>query len=344
MPNPAVALITKTLGPLFLPRLKQQVTGLANDFWKDGPENLLTISIKRRRKQKKYADVKKEEFVISDDTEEEDDDVSERSSSSSAGRPGGRRGRRWHAQPGEISEKMWGSGFVTPGDKTINGMMIKPLGLTKEMSVLDLSAGLGGRLRTTVEETGAYMTGLEPDAGIARRGMELSVRAGKSKHAPIRHYDPSNLKLDRLYDCVLARETFYRVPDRQAFMASISKHSKPHAQIAYTDYIVDPEYQETPAILKWKQYEKLANPEGIVAMSQSWAKVGFNIRVHEDLTDIYSAEVKVGINKLMEFIAKGTQPDRETLEAILRRVEIWKYRLKAMENGMKFYRFYGTKS
>ena len=57
-------------------------------------------------------------------------------------------------------------------------------------------------MRATAEETGAYVTGLEPDAAIAQRGMELSKKAGKAKHAAIAHYDPAHLVLDRAYDFV----------------------------------------------------------------------------------------------------------------------------------------------
>ncbi len=76
---------------------------------------------------------------------------------------------------------MWGEGFVTPGGEAVSDMLIKPLGLNKQMSVLDLSAGLGGRMRKATEETGASFTGLEPDPGIAKRGMEMSVKAGKGQ-------------------------------------------------------------------------------------------------------------------------------------------------------------------
>ena len=99
----------------------------------------------------------------------------------------------WHAAPGEISEKMWGAGFVTPGGQIIDGHANAPLGLMKEMSVLDLSAGLGGRMRDMVDAIGLHVTGLEPDAAIAERGMQMSLKAGEVKHALIAHYDPAHL-------------------------------------------------------------------------------------------------------------------------------------------------------
>ncbi len=328
MANPILSLVDKHLGPHFVPRLKQHIVGLAEDFWKDGELNLLGLDVMHRGEKPEPV----AQFV------EPMPQPQPRYV------PASKSGRLWSAAPGEISEKMWGEGFVTPGDVEVNKMLIAPLGLNKQMSVLDLSAGLGGRMRLTAEETGAYITGFEPDPSIAERGMQLSVKAGKSKHASITHYDPSKLVLDRSYDCVLARETFYRVPSRGLFYTAIAKHTKPRAQLAFTDYVVDPEYRDHPAMLAWKENEKLANPIGLDENVEAWAKVRFSIRVHEDLSDYYKAEVIRGMGRLMKFLASDVKPDAETGQSVLRRIDTWKYRLAAMDAGMKFYRFYGTKS
>jgi cyclopropane fatty-acyl-phospholipid synthase-like methyltransferase len=335
MPNPLISFVDKHLWPHFIPRLKQQIRGLAEDFWKDGPENLLGLDFMAES-------VDDEPLSRGSSTIEDSSETSAYDPPTRHG-PHERKPKLWSAAPGEISEKMWGTGFVTPGGNVIDSLLIKPLGLTKEMSVLDLSAGLGGRMRRTAEETGAYITGLEPDLAIAERGMQLSVKAGKSKRAPITHYDPAHLELKRPYDCVIARETFYRVADRAALFAVIGKHTKTNAQSAFTDYIVDPEHREHPNIQAWLKDENITYPLGLVEAAEAWAKVGFSLRVHEDLTDFYKAEVMVGMKRLMSFLASGVHPDAATADSVLRRIEKWKHRMKAMEAGMKFYRFYGTK-
>jgi cyclopropane fatty-acyl-phospholipid synthase-like methyltransferase len=337
MSHPLSALIDKHLGAGFLPRLKQQVLGLAEDFWKDGPENLLNLDLNAAKLRGMAA--RKAPVTARHPARKNPEDAPVASQPAIPARDP----NLWHAEPGEISEKMWGDGFVTPGGSVISGMLIKPLGLTKEMSVLDLSAGLGGRIRRTAEETGAYVTGLEPDASVAERGMQLSVKAGKSKHAPITHYVADKLALNRSYDCIIARETFYRMANRSAFFAKIGQHTKPRGQIAFTDYIVNPEHRDHPAILAWKNFEKNADPPGLVELAEAWAKAGFNLRVNEDLTEFYKTEVRVGLKRLMQFLVSGIQPDEETSYAVLRRIETWKYRMAAMDAGMKFHRFYGTK-
>ena len=346
MPHPILIRIQQKarayFGPHFLLLLKQQLVGLCEDYWADGSENLLGLDYGHFSFTQFKADLLK----IIQPKQQPPATVPPMAGQKKQAAPSAKTTQQkteWHAAPGEISEKMWGAGLVTPADDTLTGKLITPLGLTNAMSVLDLSAGLGGRMRKTAQETGAYFTGLEPDPSIAERGMQLSVKAGKSKHAFITHYDPSNLVLNRSYDCVIARETLYRVPDRAAFVAVIAKNTKPHAQIAFTDYILDPEHREKPAILAWKKNEKLANPAGFVEMAELWAKGGFGLRVHEDLSDFYKKEVMAGMKRLMEFLASGVVPDKETGVAILRRIDTWKYRMAAMDSGLKFYRFYGTK-
>jgi SAM-dependent methyltransferase len=217
------------------------------------------------------------------------------------------------------------------------------MGLTKEKSLLDLSAGLGGRMRKIVNAFGLYVNGREPDPEIAARGMALSVAAGRGKRAEIAPYDPMNLIEERSYDCVIGRETIYRVADKEKFIKSIVACCKPEAQISFTDYIVNPEVHTAPAILAWRAYEKGANPAGLVEMAEIWAKAGISLRVHDDQTDYYKQEVKKGLLRFAGFMASGIKPDAPTKKAIEKRITTWAHRMAAIEQGMKFYRFYGLR-
>lgn len=249
----------------------------------------------------------------------------------------------WHAQPGEVSEKMWGSGYVSPADEYLTDLMIRPMGLTKDMSMLDLSAGLGGRMRKTTKEFGLYINGREPDPELALRGMAISTAEGRGKRDEITAYDPMNLIEHRQYDCVIARETIYRVADKEKFIRAIIACCKSKAQISFTDYIVNPEARGQPAILAWQAFEKGASPVGLVEMAELWAKAGISLRVHDDQTEYYKKEVKQGLKRFAEFMASGVKPDAPTKKAIEKRITTWAHRTAAMEQGMRIYRFYGLK-
>lgn len=249
----------------------------------------------------------------------------------------------WHAVPGEISEKMWGDGFVTPGDDFITDLLIKPLNLTKDMSVLDLAAGLGARMRKATEEFGVYITGREPDPELAARGMSLSVKKGRGKQDAITAYDPMNLVETKKYDCVIARETIYRVSDKKKFIEAIVGCCKHEAQVSFTDYILNPEVKDQPAIIAWRAFEDGAAPLSLVDMAGLWAKAGLSLRVHDDQTDFYKGEIKKGLLRFARFIESGQKPDAETKRAIERRIALWAHRMAALEQGLRFYRFYGLR-
>jgi cyclopropane fatty-acyl-phospholipid synthase-like methyltransferase len=305
----------------------REVLGVAQDYWKDGNWGNPPQPVKHHAKKdapKWPAHRPEEEEVVPFEVAKTKEGL-------------------WHAQPGEISERMWGKGHVTPADDYISELLIMPLGLTKEMSLLDLSAGLGQRMRRVTDDFGVYINGREPDPEIAARGMAMSVAAGLSKRAAIEAYDPMNLIETRNYDCVVARETIYRVANKEKFIRSIVGLCKERAQVSFTDYIVNPEVRGQPAIRAWCQHEAGANPAGLVELAGIWAKAGISLRVHDDQTEAYKKAVKLGMLRFAKFMAEGIKPDPETKKTIARRLVTWSHRMAAIEQGMKFYRFYGVR-
>ncbi len=292
----------------------REAIGLAQDFWKDGDGTFTQEPRPKRAKTRAAA--------------------SEKGAQESA--------QLWHAAPGEISERMWGEGAVTPGDARIDALLIKPLNLVKGTSVLDLSAGLGARMKGIASQYGASVTGLEPDPDVAARGQDL-LRKKKIKGVSLNAYDPSSFSEKNQYECIIFRETVYRVADREKFVAAIAACSKPGVRISFTDYIVNPESKERPEILAWRAYEESADPIGLVQMAEIWAKAGIVLKSHEDETEQYIKEVKAGFQHFMEYITSGHVPDEETKKAIEKRIRLWSHRLAALDQGMRYYRFFGQK-
>jgi hypothetical protein len=118
---------------------------------------------------------------------------------------------------------------------------------------------------------------------------------------------------------------------------------KPRAQVSFTDYIINPEMRDRPALAAWRSCEKGADPVGLVEMAELWAKVGISLRVHDDQTVYYKEEVKNGLGRLATFMASGATPDKETKIALQKRITTWAMRMAALNAGMKFYRFYGLR-
>jgi hypothetical protein len=104
-----------------------------------------------------------------------------------------------------VAQWLWGPGFIMPGDEHYVLELVKPFGLTPAMSMLDLSAGLGGPARAIAEAYGTYVTGLERSPERAKRGMEMSVTANLGKKATITQFNPESMELrPNSFDCILA--------------------------------------------------------------------------------------------------------------------------------------------
>lgn len=307
-------------------RFYQRFSEFAEDFWKDGDQNPLSIDAFRpffKRRGPKAA-----ETIM----------LAETMTTVEASAPI----IRWHAAPGEIAEKMWGKGQTLPCDATLAEDMLKPLALTKSSAVVDIAAGLGFRMIKITKEYGCDLTGLDSDATLALRGTELVHAYSDKKFTGIAAYNPQQIGLLKEYNVLLARELFYRVPDKVAFLRKLGTYAEPIAQLSFTDYVIDPEHRDAPAIKAWMQAEKDAEPLGLVEMAETWNKAGFNLRLYDDKTDMYRAEILAGIKRLSVFLTT-VRPDPATKQIILKNIELWAQRLAAFDAGMKFYRVYGIK-
>lgn len=312
-----------------LASLLSSLRGLAKDFWHDGHENPFDVLTGNSSS----ASPLKQPFSAQDVLDHQSGDPASAVSAV----------KKWRSLPGEISEIMWGAGNVMPDGVELYDKLVTPFCLNKDMSVLDISAGLGGHMRRASEQFGAYFTGLEPDAAIAERGMLLSQKARQEKRAPIKTYDPLRFKPERHYDCIVAREVFYRVEDKPRFFKALASGTKASAQISFTDYILEPEHAQTPSIVAWKAVEAKASPFSLANMNKCWSQLGFRMHISENLTDYYLAEVVEGLKRLEAYLVKHPNPDAESLESVKRHVVKWRHRIAAMRDGLMFCRFYGSK-
>jgi cyclopropane fatty-acyl-phospholipid synthase-like methyltransferase len=331
MSNVTQTITAKLTGAHILACTKQFIFGLAADFWKDAPYDPAMFrrlsplqAVKNLRGKKK-------------------DPASPLSIAPTAAMaapippvP------QWHAPAGEIAEKMWGEGHVLPAGNQIMDMLIASLTLKPEQNLLDLSAGLGGALRKLAGKA-SLINGMETDIALAQRGTEISARGSQAQNIPIIVYSPVTFAMPATFDRVVARELFYRVTDKASFFTAIGGCLRGKGEIAFTDYIVDAENKDKPAILGWQAFEKGAAPIGLIDMAQAWAKAGFEMRASDDQTDLYKHEVLAGLKRLSLALGQSKKPDAETRQSVLHNVELWMHRMAAFDQGMKFYRFHAVR-
>lgn len=249
----------------------------------------------------------------------------------------------WNATRIEVAETMWGESFLTPGGASYAPLLVKPLALSKEMSLLDLTAGLGGLARAVVAETGCWVTGLDVAEPVAKLGMERSQKAGLEKQAVIKSYDPAKLKLGRRFDAVFAKESLFTVADKDALFDTIEEHLKPKGQILYTDYVIEDEASRA-GLKTWMQ----AEPQEVHLWSVAQHIEGFkqrnlDVRVTEDITPRYIAFIVDGVGRLRDRMSGHGLP-AETKAAIMAEVQLWARRMDALQHkGLRVYRFLSLK-
>lgn len=249
----------------------------------------------------------------------------------------------WQAARPKIAGKLWGEGHHLPCANRLIPLLIRPFGLNAEMSVLDLSAGLGGAARRIFMDSKAYVTGLESAPDLAEAGMEISRLNGMALSAPIEFYDPETYTPSRKYDCVIARDLFFRVRGKDRFMQAIADTLKPRGHMSWTDYVVDPAAAHQSGIRVWAASELDGDtPPSLPNVMQTMTRLGFDVRIHEDVTQGYRHHIQTALQRFARFIAPYDFSEA-TRTAIIQETELWARRGLALEQGMKVCRFYALK-
>lgn len=248
----------------------------------------------------------------------------------------------WSASRIEVAEKLWGTGFTTPGGDEHVPYLVLPLGLNPAMSVLDLGAGLGGTSRTMAGKFGCWVTGLEGTPLLAREGMERSIKAGLQKHAPIEAFDPEAFTYSRRVDAIVYKEGLYTVSGKDQMFDGIELYLKPRGQVLMTDYIALDKSSKA-ALTDWCSKEPV-EPHlwTLPEMSNAFAQRNLDLRITEDITDTHRTLILTAMQKLRDHLEQHAM-DAETKANVMDEVQLWARRLVALGSGLKVYRFYALK-
>jgi SAM-dependent methyltransferase len=249
----------------------------------------------------------------------------------------------WTANRMEVAEKIWGTGYTQPGGDDVIITLTKPLGLNPAMTFLDLGCGLGGGLRAVVGEYGCWGTGLEASPLLAAQGKERSLKAGMAKQAVVDAFDPEDMKHTKRVDAVFSKEQFFTIKDKTTLFDRVEAALKPRGHFLITDYVVEPEARNSAMIKGWADREPLEphlwTLEGALG---AFAQCNFDLRVHEDITEVHRNQIVAAIKALTEYLEK-VHLDKDTKVNVIDEVESWALRVAALQSGLKCYRFYALK-
>ena len=228
--------------------------------------------------------------------------------------------------------------------------MSKLLGMTSEMSVSVIGAGLGGPSRVLAEQFGAWITGYEESEHLAKKGMELSVKAGLEGKAPINHYTPSEKDpFERAFDRAYSKEALYTVEDKPRLLKNLFEHLKDSGLFLINDYTLgSTESLANHDVQKWFRQEPLhPYPVPSETMEKMLTDCGYTLRVNEDITDSYVdmiAKSWVGVAEVIESLNKQEEDQTDTIQRLIKEAEFWNLRSKLLKEGhLRVWRFLAYK-
>ena len=232
-----------------------------------------------------------------------------------------------------FNEEVWGEDFLLPGGKDYFLEFVAPLELGPSSNILDLTAGIGGGPRALHAEFKAWVEGYERDPVLAAEGAARSERAELGTTASVKQHDPLGGTVPKGdYDCVIARDLFYLVPDKRKLLANIHRILRAPGQLSFTDYVVGDRNQKLD-FEEWKMGEPGAPaPVMLDDWQELLQEIGFKLRAAEDISDRYAELILDGWREAYAKFASGRIP-REGLPWLHDEAHFWAARSKAIQSG-----------
>ncbi len=248
------------------------------------------------------------------------------------------------------AQMVWGKGFAGPGDEAYLMSLVNVAGLKSDMSILDLSGGLGGAARALSERFGGlWIDSFEMSPELVKVGMEQTKMAGMTKKVPLESFDPAKPHWKKKFDFAFAREAFYQIEKKEVLLLAIAKSLKPTGQCLLTDLVVREEGLSSPALDAWKASEpNPVYPWSVAQYRTFFEKLSLPMSLSpQDLTEGYCKLIVSGWWKAQNAIIQAKKSgdyDEEVLATLGDEAERWAARTAALQSGdLCVYRFYSDK-
>jgi SAM-dependent methyltransferase len=254
------------------------------------------------------------------------------------------RSKIWSRWRVEAAEQIWGHDFLGPGGAEFIVYLAKPMALTPSVSLLDLSAKLGGGARAIANAFGCWVTGLEPDSDLAEEGGLRSKKEDMDKKAPIRDYLPDQVELKpKSFECVFADDLFYQLADKERLLSAVHKGLKAKGQLLFTDLLVDGD-GTSEALQKWvSRTEPRPHLWSVARMQATLETIGFDVRIAEDYTATYRGQILRAFARLVDNLQNRSIP-KHLRPRVFEEAELWALRMEAIDKGgLRAYRFHAFK-
>lgn len=243
-----------------------------------------------------------------------------------------------------VGQLVWGRGYLKPGGTDYLLELAKPMGLDPTKSMMEFGAGLGGGARAIRRTFGAWITGYELDADLARAAKELSILAKLERAVDIVRYHPEGFApRPDSYDSILSMETLYRIERKEDLLIKLAHSLKSRGQLVITDFVLGPGVSADDERLK-----ALAPSPAFFWPASRYARHfrerNFDLRISEDITARYRNLVVDGCKRFTEGGPAVAANAKAYPEAMIALLDLWASRMAAFDSGLlKVMRFSAIK-
>lgn len=245
--------------------------------------------------------------------------------------------------PLSIRQRLYGRGYLIPGDAAWLLELAAPLRLTASSSLLDIAAGLGGPARTIAQAFHNRVTGLARDHVVAQQANAISAALGAGHLVHVTACNPESIELDTArFDGAIGREASYAVADKERFLRVVAQSLR-GGSIVLTDFALDRAAGERDELGAWRA--GLARPASLWTASQyedCFKSLGFGLRRCDEISARYRQQV---IDGWMRYLRTGDIRGRPAaqVDAVLAEAEACRRTVAALESGaLKYYRLEAT--
>ena len=239
----------------------------------------------------------------------------------------------WSEERMKVVQMLWGSGFSKPGDLEYVLDLAKPFGLTKENTMLELGAGLGGSSRGVVEKFGAYVDGFELNEALVTKANELSKVEDMEKKVVIKPLDLQSFELKhRYYDGCLIRELLMDIEDKGAMLNVVVDSLKTGKALVVSDFF-SPEPEPGEHLLKAMEAEKRPLfPCTVDEIVELLEERSCEIRVNNDETERHEDVIRAAWGEIADLMQRK-EVDETLSKALMLEMDKWDFRNAAYEAG-----------
>ncbi len=236
----------------------------------------------------------------------------------------------WPPERLAVTETLWGEGYTTPGAEAELLRLAKPLGLNGASSVLLLGCGAGGPARCLAEAFGAWVGGFEADEALADAASRRCAGLGKRVH--IAPWDPALPRFPgRAFHHGLTLDSF-RSSEVEDILPAVSAALRPGCNLVLSELADADPAIVAPQLDAWLCAEGRAVPPTREAVNGELERLGFDIRIAEDITQRHVNLTITSWYGLVQRI-RTLRPDPAWAAALVAEAERCLLRARLMRSG-----------